>query len=145
MEKTKTDLLLFITPHIIKQYAKNRTLLQNRLSDRKEFIESHFLGQDPHEQSISKLKKSLPDLSNIEEMKPQPSLEQDISPNFQNNPRSQQNSKEIYESPWSDEDLTEEELAEELEEEEEETEEESIPVNEENGGEVTIPEQGVQL
>ena len=65
VEVTKTDLLIFITPHIIKQYSKIRSLLNTRLKDRNVFVRENLGGEDPHSQAINKIRKSLPDLTEI--------------------------------------------------------------------------------
>ena len=117
--KRKTDLLIFITPHIIKHYQENRTLLNKRLKERKRFMSKRI---DPYADKISEIKKSLPDLSNVKDMliplNPSDGRE---SPNFQNNPRLQQEQKKLNTSPWAiDSQIAEEEDEfgeEELEEE----------------------------
>jgi general secretion pathway protein D len=65
-KKTKTNLLVFITPRIIKQYDNIRKVLNHNLDERDEFIREAVGSRDPFAKKMYKLKKSLPDLTVIE-------------------------------------------------------------------------------
>jgi general secretion pathway protein D len=65
-KKTKTNLLVFITPRIIKQYDNIRKVLNHNLDERDEFIREAVGSRDPFARKVHKLKKSLPDLTVIE-------------------------------------------------------------------------------
>ena len=98
VQKTKTDLLIFITPHIIKHYQKNRVLLEKRLKDRAEFMSNR---KDPHARKIAKIKKSLPDLSDVDDVLiPMFPMNNEESPDFENNPRLQQEERKRKKNPW---------------------------------------------
>lgn len=63
---TKTNLLVFITPRIIKQYDKIRKILADKLNERDDFVRETSGSIDPYGREINKLKKGLPDLTVIE-------------------------------------------------------------------------------
>lgn len=65
-EKRKTNLVIFITPRIIKQYDTMRKILNDRFQERDEFTHENFGSRDPMAKQINKLKKRLPDLTVIE-------------------------------------------------------------------------------
>lgn len=62
----KTNLLVFITPRIIKQYGMMRKVLDRRLDEREDFIRENIGSKDPYARRISQMKKELPDLTVIE-------------------------------------------------------------------------------
>jgi len=62
----KTNLLVFITPRIIKQYDKIRKILADKLNDRDDFVRETQGSIDPYGKEINKLKRGLPDLTVIE-------------------------------------------------------------------------------
>jgi general secretion pathway protein D len=64
----KTNLLVFVTPHIIKQYDKIRKILADKLSERDDFVRETQGSIDPFGREINKLKRNLPDLTVIEPM-----------------------------------------------------------------------------
>lgn len=65
VEKTKTDLIVFITPRIIKQYERIRQVLAERLKDRQDFVNDNLGGDDPQASEVRKLRARLPDLSKL--------------------------------------------------------------------------------
>jgi general secretion pathway protein D len=62
----KSNLLVFITPTIVKRYDTMRRILDNRLGEREDFIQENYGSKDPHSKRISRMRKSLPDLTVIE-------------------------------------------------------------------------------
>lgn len=64
--KSKTNLLVFITPRIIKQYDAIRKVLNHNLEEREEFIRDSIGSRDPFARKIHNMKKGLPDLTVIE-------------------------------------------------------------------------------
>jgi hypothetical protein len=62
----KTNLMVFITPHVIKQYDKLRKILADKLNERDDFVRETQGSIDPWGREINRLKKNLPDLSQIE-------------------------------------------------------------------------------
>jgi general secretion pathway protein D len=62
----KTNLLVFITPRIIKQYDKIRKILNNTVADHDEFVRENIGSDDPEAKVLRKMKKNLPDLTVIE-------------------------------------------------------------------------------
>jgi general secretion pathway protein D len=62
----KTNLLVFITPHIVKQYDQIRKVLNKNLDERDDFIRENLGSRDPSGRKIAELKKNLPDLTVIE-------------------------------------------------------------------------------
>jgi general secretion pathway protein D len=65
-KKVKSNLLIFITPRIIKQYDAIRKVLNHNLDEREEFIRDSVGSSDPFARKIHNMKKSLPDLTVIE-------------------------------------------------------------------------------
>jgi hypothetical protein len=61
----KTNLLVFITPKIIKQYDAIRKILMSRLEKRDEYIHDSLGSQDPMRKQIDELKAGLPILSKL--------------------------------------------------------------------------------
>lgn len=62
----KSNMLVFITPRIIKQYDSIRKVLNRKLEEREEFVRENLGSKDPYARRISNLKKELPDLTVIE-------------------------------------------------------------------------------
>ncbi|MCM2278695.1 MAG: type II secretion system secretin GspD [Oligoflexia bacterium] len=61
----KTNLLIFLTPHIVRQYEKVRALLDKKLKERDDFLEANTGGKDPLRGKRDDIIRSLPDLSEI--------------------------------------------------------------------------------
>jgi len=61
----KTNLLIFLTPHIVRQYEKVRALLDKKLKERDDFIESAAGGNDPVRKQRDEMIRSLPDINEI--------------------------------------------------------------------------------
>lgn len=78
----KTNLMLFITPKIIRQYESIRTVLDKKLKERDEFIEKAMGGEDVHREQRNKMIRSLPDIKNIPNYntKQVMNLDEDASP-----------------------------------------------------------------
>jgi general secretion pathway protein D len=62
----KTNLLVFITPSIIKQYDQIRKVLNRNLDERDDFVRENLGSKDPFGRHLSNMKKNLPDLTVIE-------------------------------------------------------------------------------
>lgn len=62
----KSNLLVFITPKIIKQYDKIRKIVNEKLDEREEFVRETLGSIDPNAKDVYRIKKSLPDLTVIE-------------------------------------------------------------------------------
>jgi general secretion pathway protein D len=62
---TKSNLLIFITPHIIRQYESVRAVLDQKLKERDDFIESAVGGEDLHRGYRDRIIRSLPDKSQL--------------------------------------------------------------------------------
>ncbi|MCM0605385.1 MAG: type II secretion system secretin GspD [Xanthomonadaceae bacterium] len=73
-ETSKSNLVMLITPHIIRQYEKVRALLDRKLKDRDDFIEKSAGGEDPHRSYRDKIIRSLPDVKNLSSYKPKKSV-----------------------------------------------------------------------
>lgn len=61
----KTNLLIFITPHIIRHYERVRAILDKKLQERDEFLEKHTGGDDPLRYKRDEMIRSLPDLKDL--------------------------------------------------------------------------------
>lgn len=67
----KTNLLVFMTPHIVRQYESVRKLLTKKLNDRDKFIDKSNGGEDPSKEYKEDLVKSLPDINQLSASQPQ--------------------------------------------------------------------------
>lgn len=61
----KTNLLVFMTPQIIKQYQHVRKILDKKLRQRDEFLEKHNGGEDPFQDTKLEMVKSLPPVEDL--------------------------------------------------------------------------------
>ena len=68
---TKSNLLIFMTPHIVRQYDKVRTVLDRKLQERDDFIEKNMGGEDLDRASRDKIIRSLPDIKQLMNSRPQ--------------------------------------------------------------------------
>ncbi|MBC7692452.1 MAG: type II secretion system secretin GspD [Methylotenera sp.] len=68
---TKTNLLMFITPRIIRQYESIRAVLDKKLKERDDFLEANTGGNDPIRSYRDKIIKDLPSIQKIINTKPQ--------------------------------------------------------------------------
>jgi type II secretory pathway component GspD/PulD (secretin) len=70
-ESTKSNLLIFITPKIIRQYEAVRGILDRKLKERDDFLERAVGGVDIGRDFRDKIIRSLPDMNKIKNEKPQ--------------------------------------------------------------------------
>jgi general secretion pathway protein D len=61
----KANVMLFITPKIIRQYEGVRTVLDKKLKERDEFVEKTFGGNDTIRKQRDAMIRSLPDVKNL--------------------------------------------------------------------------------
>ncbi len=66
-QSTKTNLVVFITPHIVKQYQTVRKILDKTLKKRDEFLEKNAGGEDPLLDAKMDLIKNLPPVEALRE------------------------------------------------------------------------------
>ncbi|MBU6376178.1 MAG: hypothetical protein KGQ59_09300, partial [Bdellovibrionales bacterium] len=66
----KTNLLIFMTPHIVRQYEKVRALLDRKLKERDDFIERQAGGRDNLRSYRDDMIRRLPDINDITAYKP---------------------------------------------------------------------------
>lgn len=76
-EVTKTNLLVFLTPHIVRQYEKVRAILDRKLKERDEFIEKNMGGDDPLRNQRDHIIRSLPEIKDITQFKPRTTVSLD--------------------------------------------------------------------
>ncbi len=76
----KTNLLIFITPQIVRQYEKVRALLDRKLKERDEFLEKNAGGRDYMRDYRDNLIRNLPDIKDITSYKPKTAetIDQDL-------------------------------------------------------------------
>lgn len=67
----KSNLLIFMTPHIVKQYDSVREILDRKLKERDDFLEETTGGEDKLRNTRDKIIRSLPDLKEIMKQKPE--------------------------------------------------------------------------
>jgi general secretion pathway protein D len=73
----KTNLLIFMTPHIVRQYEKVRAILDRKLKERDEYIETSAGGVDPMRVQRDNIIRSLPDMKDLVQKKTQRYYTQD--------------------------------------------------------------------
>ncbi len=61
----KTNLLVFLTPHIVRQYDKIRAILDKKLKERDDFIENYAGGSDPLRGKRDDIIRSLPSIKDL--------------------------------------------------------------------------------
>jgi general secretion pathway protein D len=61
----KSNLMLFITPKIIRQPEHVRMVLDRKLKERDEFVERAFGGEDAHREARNRIIRNLPDVKSI--------------------------------------------------------------------------------
>jgi general secretion pathway protein D len=61
----KTNLLIFLTPRIVREYENVRAILDKKLKERDDFLETNTGGDDTVRKQRDALIRSLPDLTNI--------------------------------------------------------------------------------
>jgi general secretion pathway protein D len=61
----KPHLLMFMTPHIVRQYEKVRQILDRKLKERDTYIEKSFGGEDPYREQRDDIIRGLPDLKEL--------------------------------------------------------------------------------
>jgi hypothetical protein len=61
----KTNLMIFITPKIMRQPENVRMVLDKKLKERDEFVERAFGGEDYHRDARNKIIRGLPDVKKI--------------------------------------------------------------------------------
>ncbi|MGZ6289929.1 MAG: type II secretion system secretin GspD [Bdellovibrionota bacterium] len=62
----KTNLMVFITPRIIKQYDQIRKVLNRRLLEHDDFVRENLGSRDPFNKRLDNVKQGLPELTVIE-------------------------------------------------------------------------------
>jgi type II secretory pathway component HofQ len=73
-QSTKTNLLVFITPHIIRQYDSIRKILDKKLKERDDFIERNAGGDDAQRYYRDEMIRNLPDIKELTSNAPQKSV-----------------------------------------------------------------------
>ncbi len=71
---TKNNLLIFMTPHIVRQYEKVRAILDKKLKERDDFLETNNGGEDPLRSQRDSIIRSLPDIKKLAEKHPPPAF-----------------------------------------------------------------------
>ena len=61
----KTNLMIFLTPHIVRQYEKVRQILDRKLKERDDYLELNAGGEDPLRWKRDEMIRSLPEISTI--------------------------------------------------------------------------------
>ncbi len=79
-ESSKSNMLIFITPKIIRQYEAVRGILDRKLKERDDFLERNIGGVDLGKDFRDKIVRSLPDMNKIKNEKPQTHFTIDNSP-----------------------------------------------------------------
>lgn len=76
----KSNMLIFITPKIIRQYEAIRTVLDRKLKERDDFLEKAVGGVDLGKDFRDKIIRSLPDLNKLKNTRPQTNFTIDNGP-----------------------------------------------------------------
>jgi general secretion pathway protein D len=64
-QSAKSNLLVFLTPHIVRQYDKVRAILDKKLKERDDFLEKSAGGDDPLRDKRDDMIRSLPDINEL--------------------------------------------------------------------------------
>ncbi|MEK6577764.1 MAG: secretin N-terminal domain-containing protein, partial [Bdellovibrionota bacterium] len=67
---SKSNLMIFMTPHIVRQYEKVRAILDQKLKERDDFIEAYAGGNDPNRAKRDDMIRSLPDIKALSAKRP---------------------------------------------------------------------------
>ncbi len=67
----KRNLVILMTPHIVRQYEKVRAILDKKLKERDEFLETNTGGVDPLRYERDRIIRSLPDPQELKHKRPQ--------------------------------------------------------------------------
>ncbi|OFZ17931.1 MAG: type II secretion system protein GspD [Bdellovibrionales bacterium GWB1_55_8] len=70
----KTNLLIFLTPHIVRQYEKVRAILDKKLQERDDFLEQNAGGRDPQRKQRDEIIRALPDVTQFKAWKTERSV-----------------------------------------------------------------------
>ena len=70
----KSNLLIFLTPRIVRQYEKVRAILDRKLKERDDFIEENAGGEDLQRKKRDAIIRDLPDIKELTSRKPQTSV-----------------------------------------------------------------------
>ena len=66
----KSNLVILMTPHIVRQYEKIRSILDRKLKERDDFLEANSGGDDPQRWKRDEVIRSLPDIKALQENHP---------------------------------------------------------------------------
>ncbi len=61
----KTNMMIFMTPKIVRQYEKVRAILDQKLKERDQFVEKNLGGEDVNRQARDHIIRNLPDIKNL--------------------------------------------------------------------------------
>lgn len=67
---SKNNLLIFLTPHIIRPYERVRAILDKKLKERDEFLEAFAGGEDPLRHQRDNMIRNLPDIKELSKKSP---------------------------------------------------------------------------
>jgi general secretion pathway protein D len=73
----KSNLMLFITPRIMRQPEHVRMVLDRKLKERDEFVERAFGGEDTHREARNRIIRNLPDVKAIKNYMPKKTVSLD--------------------------------------------------------------------
>ena len=65
-ETSKTNLMIFITPQIVRKYEKMRAILDQKLKQRDDFLRKNNGGEDPFREARDDMIRSLPEMQAIQ-------------------------------------------------------------------------------
>lgn len=85
----KNNLILFITPRIMRQPENVRMVLDRKLKERDEFVEKAFGGEDQHREVRNNIIRNLPDVKSIKNYNPKKTVtldEEETKKGSQNEP-----------------------------------------------------------
>ncbi|MEO5971183.1 MAG: type II secretion system secretin GspD, partial [Bdellovibrionia bacterium] len=64
-QSLKSNLVILMTPHIVRQYEKIRAILDRKLKERDDFLEASTAGDDPQRWKRDEIIRSLPNLEDL--------------------------------------------------------------------------------
>lgn len=73
--REKTNLVVFITPRIVRNPAQNSALVDEKISERIEFIQQNMSGRDPHGKTIDSLPRKKATAADVPDDVEEPAIE----------------------------------------------------------------------
>ncbi|NCN41035.1 type II secretion system protein GspD, partial [bacterium] len=74
-EKKKSNLVVFITPKILRNAEDNAQIVDSKINERIDFVQKFMNGEDPHGFAVDALPRRVRDVGPRDEMNEEPAIE----------------------------------------------------------------------